>query len=281
MLFSKKSRLPGDRASSTEDLRTSLQRWATTQTRAAWRPIVSVDEPANLLSRFCGASLLRADESEPACKLCGRALQLFVQLDLGTLPTSEFGRGVLQLFYCIGQRPQAAPDGHPDCWAEGAWAPFSNEASLVRVVPASALTGSAVSTDPMFPAATIVGWEPFDDVPDAEDHASCGLERKYDFSSRTVTLRAPSVGLDSTIGIDELEIDDVVSAAERDKLGGWPRWIQGAEYPSCPACGARMRLVFQLDSEDHVPYMFGDCGIGHITQCPDHHDVVAFGWACG
>jgi hypothetical protein len=31
----------------------------------------------------------------------------------------------------------------------------------------------------------------------------------------------------------------------------------------------------------HGRDMFGDMGIGHITQCPEHLDVVAFGWACG
>lgn len=32
--------------------------------------------------------------------------------------------------------------------------------------------------------------------------------------------------------------------------------------------------------EGDVPFMFGDVGRGHVTQCPDHEDVVAFGWAC-
>jgi hypothetical protein len=38
--------------------------------------------------------------------------------------------------------------------------------------------------------------------------------------------------------------------------------------------------VFQIDSEDNLPYMFGDVGCAHITQCPEHKEVVAFGWAC-
>jgi hypothetical protein len=38
--------------------------------------------------------------------------------------------------------------------------------------------------------------------------------------------------------------------------------------------------VFQVDSEDSIPFMFGDTGCGHITQCPEHQEVVAFGWAC-
>jgi hypothetical protein len=40
-----------------------------------------------------------------------------------------------------------------------------------------------------------------------------------------------------------------------------------------------MQLVFQ-HTGDALPFMFGDMGIGHITQCPEHKDVVAFGCAC-
>ena len=81
--------------------------------------------------------------------------------------------------------------------------------------------------------------------------------------------------------MDELEVEHVAMAADKDKLAGWPCWVQGNEQPLCPTCGSTMRLLFQVDSEDHVPFMWGDAGIGHITQCPTHLDVVAFGWACG
>lgn len=59
-----------------------------------------------------------------------------------------------------------------------------------------------------------------------------------------------------------------------------PLWVQGIEYPNCPVCNQKMRLVFQLDSEDNLPFMFGDVGCGHITQCKTHKTQVAFGWAC-
>ena len=84
-----------------------------------------------------------------------------------------------------------------------------------------------------------------------------------------------------TFGIDELPVEQIAIAADRDKLGGWPFWVQGAEYPSCHVCGEQMEVLFQLDSEDHVPFMFGDAGIGHISMCRSHPEVVAFGWACG
>lgn len=39
-------------------------------------------------------------------------------------------------------------------------------------------------------------------------------------------------------------------------------------------------MLFQIDSEDNIPYMFGDTGCGHITYCEKHPRVLAFGWAC-
>jgi len=42
-----------------------------------------------------------------------------------------------------------------------------------------------------------------------------------------------------------------------------------------------MELLFQIGGSENIPYMFGDAGIGHITQSPDNENELAFGWACG
>jgi len=34
------------------------------------------------------------------------------------------------------------------------------------------------------------------------------------------------------------------------QLGGYPSWVQDAEYPECPNCGLRMIFIAQLDRED-------------------------------
>jgi uncharacterized protein YwqG len=82
-------------------------------------------------------------------------------------------------------------------------------------------------------------------------------------------------------GIAADDLAERLSVAEPgDKLGGWPYWIQGVEYPACPVCQAEMHMVFQLDSNDNLDFMFGDVGTGHITQCPVHKSVVTFSWAC-
>jgi hypothetical protein len=282
-----------DLPSARDEVLDALEPWREAHRRPAWRPVVADAERgepsggAGGVAKFGGRPWLLPGEAGPRCAHCDRPLQLFVQLDLDDLPDEldgRFGPGVLQLFYCVGG---PATGDHPECIGEEAWAPFSDVASLVRVVPggAEALAPAGSPADVAdvadgFAAAAIVGWERFDDLPDPEDHDLLGLWRTYDHDLRTLSVRCPEVGLEATVGLDDLDIEDIAHAAARDKLAGWPHWDQGREYPACPTCDATMRLVLQLDSEDHLPFTFGDLGIGHITQCPVHHDVVAFGWAC-
>jgi uncharacterized protein YwqG len=49
-------------------------------------------------------------------------------------------------------------------------------------------------------------------------------------------------------------------AAAGDKLGGWPNWMQGVDYPQCTKCNKSLVYLFQIDSEDNLPDMFGDSG---------------------
>ncbi|HEY7328275.1 MAG TPA: DUF1963 domain-containing protein [Gemmataceae bacterium] len=70
--------------------------------------------------------------------------------------------------------------------------------------------------------------------------------------------------------MDDCPAEEIAISQPRDKLAGWPYWIQNVEYPSCPRCGQQMIHVFQVDSEDNIPFMFGDSGCGNITQCPEH-----------
>jgi uncharacterized protein YwqG len=182
-------------------------------------------------------------------------MQLFLQLNLQDLPEpllGEFGEGLLQMFYCT--------DSGSNCEADcEAFSPFAKSV-LLRVVQPKGEPQEIgeVLPDDQFPARTITGWKPMDDYPNYEEAGQLGLE----------------LSDDEMEAIEEYPISG-------DKLGGWPYWVQGVEYPACPSCGETMRLVFQIDSEDNLPYMFGDAGCGHITQCKTHKEQLAFGWACG
>jgi hypothetical protein len=202
----------------------------------------------------------------------------FVQLDLLTLPAGSQLHApseLLQLFYCTNMKCGES---------EGAFAPFS-EGSVVRTID-GALTASpmAPTGTEIYPTRIISAWERFDDLPSASEHEELGLHYKYDRKNPPGTGSSFVTWADHfTFGPVPYSADlaEAISTAETgDKLGGWPSWIQGIEYPACPRCAARMEHMLQIDSEDHVPYMFGDCGCGHVTRCPNHPGVQAFGWAC-
>ncbi len=217
-----------------------------------------VEEADGLVSdsKFGGMPWLTRDEPWPLCQHCHQPMPLFVQLNLDTLPgggmNSIFGSGLLQLFYCT--------NAEPHCESEcKAFLPFT-PGKLARIVT----HGSEGRTEFWKPGLAvkpqrIVGWDKRIDYPGWEEGHELGIELSDADWERLARTKFPVSG---------------------DKLAGWPLWLQGIEYPACPICQTRMRLVFQLDSDDHLAYHFGDAGCGHITQCPIHHSQVAFAWAC-
>ena len=258
-----------------EEVIRKLEPWLAKQRRPAWRPAVQHGDAPATASKFCGTPWTGPDAPWPDCGNCRKPLQLFLQLDLGELPAElgqRFGTGLLQLFYCTRE----------ECQGSGGWEPFADDLSRVRVVrPSGPGLGTAASDQVgSFPPKRIVGWSLFTDLPMPEEHGELGLAYTYDFNAGTLRLQCPEVGLDLTQAMNDLAAEGIAVSELGDKLGGWPAWVQGIEYPTCPRCGRRMEHVFQVDSEDNVPFMFGDVGCGHVTQCPEHKEVVAFGWAC-
>ena len=251
-----------------------LAPWRDKHRRPAWKPIVEPGDGSVTASKFCGTPWIGAGAVWPDCGNCKKPLQLFLQLDLDSLPAGareRFGQGLLQLFYCT----------RDECAGMGGWEPFADDLSRVRIVRP---TGTAIDSDVprgngYYPGRRIVGWQPLEDWPSPAEHEGRGLKYTY-HKDRTADLECPELGLTFRRVEDDMLAENVATAASGDKLAGWPSWVQGPEYPDCPRCGRAMDLLFQIDSEDHVPYMFGDLGCSHITQCAEHKDVVAFGWAC-
>lgn len=158
------------------------------------------------------------------------------------------------MFYCTSEDPMC----EVECQA---FFPFAKSV-LVRIVQPDTgkYTPDAALPENSFPAKLITGWEEIEDYPSAEEGCLMGVKLEDDERDSMYDTGFPRIG---------------------DKLAGYPAWVQGVEYPSCPACGEIMRLLFQIDAEDNLPFMFGDVGCGHITQCKNHREQLAFGWACG
>ncbi|PAP76505.1 DUF1963 domain-containing protein [Rubrivirga marina] len=220
--------------------------------RTAWLPETAEEDGPRTASKLGGTAWIPADETWPACPNCGRSLQLLLQLNPDDLPEAvrgEVGEGLVQLFYCTSQDPLC----EVDCEA---FFPFSASVVARRVVPDGEGSEAVPDLADPFPPRRVVGWRPVDDLPVPED--------------------APELSLPDEVW-DEVYRHGLV---ERDKLAGWPTWIQGPERPACPRCGTEMRVVFQIVSDDTLPILFGDMGTGHLTRCPEHADVLTFGWAC-
>jgi hypothetical protein len=257
----------------------ALSPWIERHRRRAWKPILGEDDTGAATPRashFGGAPSLRAGEDAPRCALCDQPIDLLLELDGRETPAGSPWTGplILQVFYC--------------CACEE-FEPFS-EAHLVRAVRADELaspaTGAAEAAE-YLPHRAITAWEPFDDSPHPEEQDRLGLHLDYDFKAGRVAVRCPELALNmpnldlEARDADGNELAEAIGmAAPGDKLGGWPGWIQGVEYPSCPRCATSMQCVFQIDSECGVDHMFGDMGCGHVSRCPNHPEVLAFTWAC-
>lgn len=75
---------------------------------------------------------------------------------------------------------------------------------------------------------------------------------------------------------------EAVMAVRGDKLGGWPARLQGTrEEPfPCPECRGETRLVFQLDSDGHAEWRWGDLGRAWLSVCPRHPERPLYFWEC-
>lgn len=67
------------------------------------------------------------------------------------------------------------------------------------------------------------------------------------------------------------------------RVGGFPTWVQSAQYPKCPLCNNIMSFIMQLDSDlptvDNGEWLWGSGGICYIFWC-DSCKVSGFLWQC-
>ncbi|MCO6360659.1 DUF1963 domain-containing protein [Roseivirga pacifica] len=206
-------------------------------------------------SKIGGLPYIRNVNDWPVCPNCKKHMQLFIQLNLNELPINK-DNGLAQLFYCT--------TSEPICESEmEAFFPFSKSVEC-RVIQTDAESAQInPNIDKLFEEKQIIGWTPKDDYPHFEEYDQLGIK----------------LGLEDDV-YELMEQREIGLPIEQDKLFGWPYWVQSVEYPSDRKTDTQMELLFQLASEDNLPYMFGDVGIGYLTQSPDNKEELGFGWAC-
>jgi len=191
-------------------------------------------------------------------------MQFFLQLNSNENPNdlkSIFGDGLLQLFYCT-ENDGFCPK------SDDQYSAFS-ASHCVRLINIDYLHKEIFSAPSPQEEFVVFCLKEF------ECKLISGWKEEKDFPSQSECF---DLGIDDDI-YENIEESMMVKSGE--KLSGWPLWVQDLEYPSCPICNKRMEFIFQVDSEVNIKFMFGDVGCGQITQCTNHKEVLAFGWACG
>lgn len=223
--------------------------------RTAYLPILKDNTNTfSTTSKYGGYPYLRNQNDWPTCANCKKHMPLFLQLNLNDLPTKKED-GLIQLFYCTNY--------DQNCESElEAFFPFSKASACRKIKIENPSAEIKPNLNEIFDEKVIVDWNPKDDYPHFEEYA----------------LR--NIDVDTDDVYDLMEDRDQGLTISDDKLFGWPYWIQSEEYPYDRKTKAQMELLFQLGESEIIPYMFGDAGIGHLTQSPDNDEELAFGWAC-
>jgi hypothetical protein len=224
--------------------------------RTAWLPETVEGDTKTACSKFGGSAWLLAGEAWPSCTRCRKPMALFLQLDLSSLPDEIGGMpedGLLQMFYCVSRNNCVLT-------REGL-SPFSPYQLVRRIDPGQGAPAALPAPlDRFFAARTITGWKPIDDYPS--------------------TYELQELGIQVDDATSDVLFESGLTAQQRDKLFGWPAWVQCVDYPTCRVCRRRLDLIFELESSQNLSYNFGDSGCGQITGCPDHPDELAFFWQC-
>ncbi|MFN8488621.1 MAG: DUF1963 domain-containing protein [Caldilineaceae bacterium] len=180
--------------------------------RQTWKPLVIEADGPLTASKFSGQPFLKPGESWPCCQNCGQPMQLFVQLNLDTLPEvlqGEYGHGLLQMFYCVNEQTECEI-------ACEAWWPFARSHYPRLVAPSdSGVTVATPTESAFFSPKLIVDWAERNDYPSWGELDEYGVQLSDEAAQSLFDQGFPVSG---------------------DKLAGWPDWVQNVEYPNCPIC---------------------------------------------
>ncbi|WP_442510523.1 DUF1963 domain-containing protein [Novipirellula sp. SH528] len=203
-------------------------------------------------SKIGGVPWLDTADDWPLCGHCDNPMQFLFQLNLeetSRLTCGPSGTGLFQVFYCT------TSDTYCDELGDDPFSPYGMHlcARHYRPKADSAAVKKPRSANSLKPK-TIVEWSATTEYPSYED---------------AIKLKGVSFTDEETNFIC-LEDDSLTQMGE--KLGGWPGFIQGADYPACPTCSQPMKFVFQLAS-------FGS-RIAFLFRCSKHRSTLAFSWQC-
>jgi len=263
----------------------------------AWKPVeaIEVSNDNKTVTKFGGADPFRSSKFEwPKCAECNRQKAFICQINLAELPSKfklkiQRCDGLFQCFFCLQCMPF---DG---CFDDIYFLPQSELIPSLQSLVSKSVFQNHISTtrlpDTLKSSISLHNevyrrwdWEGFE-----EKHVQQWIELKNEMPSyeeitqeeEHTILASTNVSEDDLMDMMEEEDDGFMSFPSSGvKLGGYVRWCQGVEYPTCPDCKVKMTITFlQLEESTLFPFNWGDSGTAHITLC-QQCGRPGLGWAC-
>lgn len=215
---------------------------------------------APLLSTKFGGTPYSEENDWPICGNCENPLSFIFQCNLADCPHQK-AQGLFTFFYCHECSPWG-DDDFEDAWLVRRYnAP--DKASAFELDNDSPARTNPCSTQ-LQVAQSLPNWESINDL--APEIAKLSASANSD-----EPWAAYQQALEQLLG-GEPELNTAI--------GGYPQWIQGTDFPSCPNCSKRTRLLAQIDSEEEAGIMWGDSGMVYLFECPKHPDLVQMRVQC-
>lgn len=267
--------------------------------KPAWRPLVISGEPSNTptVTKFGGAEPFRSKNfSWPKCAECNKQKAFVCQINISKLPNQiklhiRRNYGLFQCFFCLDCMPFSG------CFDDIYFVPEVELIPSLQSLVSKYVFRNHLNTQKLPDAVrTSVlnynevyrrwDWEGFEErqvkewvelkqeIPRCEEITSSE-------DGEHIILRRTDVTEDELIDLEDAEEETPIRFPNTGiKLGGYVRWCQGVEYPTCPDCKIKMTVTFLQMEEDRLfPFGWGDAGTAHITLCPEC-GRPGLGWAC-
>eukprot|EP00090_Calanus_glacialis_P021604 TRINITY_DN33331_c0_g1_i1.p1 TRINITY_DN33331_c0_g1~~TRINITY_DN33331_c0_g1_i1.p1 ORF type:complete len:288 (-),score=73.73 TRINITY_DN33331_c0_g1_i1:493-1356(-) len=268
--------------------------------RSAWRPIQAKTESEDkFATRFGGNRPFRSSNFRwPICEECHAHKAFLCQINLEKVPTTiqeqiQRNSGLFQLFYCLECTPL-------DYFKDMDFVPKTEFVPSLKALAADALVKIDCRIKDLPEIVKSYVADLTEDVPEAEYDGDIFEEKEVamweelkwkevpnfeEMACHNNGTLAKKIGItseDDDIYIDDIDYDvnTILTPQGGIKLGGYIRWCQQIEYPTCPKCKLKMDVTFlQLEDDDLYNFSWGDCGTAHITLCPSC-GKAGMSWAC-
>ena len=213
-------------------------------------------------SHFGGQPYAEIGEQWPSCPVCKVDLTFICQLNVASgFHEKPKDIDLFTFFYCWECGPWGLSDEPKGTWVVRTY-PDPGESFAKPIRPSG--------PEPYPPNVCLVVPEKVNSFPDF-DEVDSRLEKALEgFSEFDEPSDAYEAAVESLGGMTDF----------CTLVGGYPRWIQGADIPLCNHCHNSMSLLAQLDTEGQPDIMWGDSGCVYLFYCENHPREVHLTLQC-